>query len=153
MDAFVIHPPDSKALKVATDTSARLNEKVNPNLKYVRDFVRTLPKVDEKGMVYKLKPSAVGKVGKAKDSDKDYLVTGAQLRGALPYNPHYVTRPDDRVRSLRPDSGHWTDAAMKVAREQFYIPAGVKLIFVFPELFERDLLRHSEPMQVGSWFI
>ena len=69
MDAFLI-PLGDGPLQPSTDTTSRTNTKVHPITQYCRDFVRKLPQVDDSGVPYKLKPSAGGKKGRPKESDK-----------------------------------------------------------------------------------
>ena len=142
MDAFLI-PLGNGPLQPSTDTTTRTNTKVHPITQYCRDFVRKLPQVDDSGVPYKLEPSAGGKKGRPKESTKEKYQSITQLERDLPSNPHYVTRPSERAKAHRPPHGLWDDFHMKLAREEFYVPAGLKIVLICPELYDRDILKDS----------
>ena len=143
MENYLI-PLNEAQLQPSTDTSTRTNEKVHPIMDYLRDLVKTFPKVDNYGRPYKLKPRAANAKGRPKKEDRDYCYeTPGSLKRDLPSNPHFISRPSERARAHRPGNGLWTESAMKSAREEFYIPSGLRVVFICFELFDRELMKLS----------
>ena len=133
-------------MHVAGDASTRSNQKIHPIMEHLRSFAKKfLPKIDQTAVPFLCKPDAVpdGK-GMCSDNDKVCLNNPRLIRDALPNNPHCVTRPSVRARAFRPSHGIWDDKARKKARDQFCIPEGLGVVFVIPELFDRDLLKLSK---------
>ena len=139
-------------MQVARDASTRSNQKIHPIMDYLRSFAKKcLPKIDQTAVPFKCKPDAKpdGK-GMHSDKDKIHLNNPRLLRDVLPNNPHCVARPAVRAAAFRPSNGVWDDKAKKKARDQFHVPEGLRLVFVIPELFDRDLLKHSDSHKKGS---
>ena len=91
-------PLNEAQLQPSTDTSTRTNEKVHPIMDYLRDLVKTFPKVDNYGRPYKLKPRAANAKGRPKKEDRDYFYeTPGSLKRDLPSNPHFISRPSERA--------------------------------------------------------
>ena len=78
-----------------------------------------------------------------KVEDRDYHRGSAALRRDLHSNPHFIARPSARALAHRPANGLWSEPEMKLAREEFYIPSGTRVIILCPELFDRDLMKYS----------
>ena len=71
MENYLI-PLNEAQLQPSTDTSTRTNEKVHPIMEYLRDRVKSLPKVDQYGRPYKMKKRAANAKGRPKEDARDY---------------------------------------------------------------------------------
>ncbi len=89
-------------------------------MKYLRDLVKSFPKVDKYDRPYKLKPRAANARGWPKEEDRDYCYNmPGSLKRDLISNPHFISRPSERAWAFRPSNGLWTEFDMKLAMDKF----------------------------------
>jgi hypothetical protein len=63
------------------------------------------------------------------------------IKESFPCYP-LVNIPNPSVRALEVKDGmRWTEESVWCAREYFYVPSGTQLLVLFPDVFNRDLLR------------
>ena len=143
MDGYLV-PLGNAPLQPSTDASTMSNSKVHSMIvQYCRDFVRTLPLLDDSGVPYRLTTNSAPTRGQTKEATMERITSHSVLERQLPSNPHYITRLSERAKAHKPPQGLWDDFHMKKARDEFYVPAGLRVLVICPELYDRDILKNS----------
>lgn len=127
--------------------------------RYIRRLYRQqwFPGVDENGAIFV--STKLGAVGRDAKKNREYLEGNALKKHLEEKFPqgfiHHVTNPEGRALSHKEAGGQrdlhgntlqsWTDVSKKKAASEFEIPAGTKIMIVWPEIFDRDILiNHPE---------
>jgi len=118
----------------------------HPIKRYCKNLDKKLPKVDETGFAYKPQDGVVGHAAK---KSRKYFNTAQSLRDFLPANPHYVSHPRERAQAHK-QGKYWNFLDMKKALEEFYVPAGLKIVIICPELYDRDLLAVDQKFKASG---
>jgi hypothetical protein len=103
-----------------------------------------MPRVSEKGIPF-LAPDSSCRIGKDSAKNRTELTSAKVLRKKLkdviPNYPICIPSPSPQNRALQHRiGGLWTPTTMKLARDEFVIPEDLKIIFICPEIFDRELL-------------
>jgi hypothetical protein len=59
--------------------------------------------------------------------------------------PRYIF-PEAKNRAMQHSKGgvaFWTKQTMEAARDEFHVPSGLEVVYVCPEIFQRDTLRST----------
>lgn len=108
--------------------------------KHLRNLVRLLPRVDKSGLPFVAKGGAVGKESGQSREYLDDKNLKKHLNAKLSSFPvHHVIDPRKRAEKHRIGM-FWTTATMEKAQDEFYVPNALKVIFICPEVMDRDLL-------------
>ena len=113
---------------------------VHPIQSYLREFVKQLPLIDNTGFAYKFEE---GTRGHASKETRKYYKSRTALLEKLPSNPHFTSHPRERAQQHKA-TDFWTNANMKKARDEFYVPPGMQVQVICPEIYDRDLLKYSD---------
>lgn len=120
---------------------------------YLRSLVseKFFPKIDTEGIIYQTKQAGVRGTQAKKvrvelsESDIQNLISTR-----FPSAPQYVIpNPEIRALEIKGDS-QWTPSTVKEAVECFYIPSGTRVVIIWPDLFDRPVLRKHKEYQKGS---
>jgi hypothetical protein len=99
------------------------------------------PKVNSSGCVYRCPEGQSGKKAQINSVDLSEHEVRVLIQEKFPCYP-LVDIPNASVRALQVKGGSsWTEESIWCARECFYVPSGTKLLVLFPDVFNRDLLR------------
>ena len=99
------------------------------------------PKIDNEGFIYLTKE---GLRGREAAKNKSILV-GRELEDHL--RSHFPARPlyqleNPEGRALRKKGqGQWTADTIRAARDAFYLPAATSILIIWPDLYDRDVLK------------
>jgi hypothetical protein len=120
---------------------------------FLRDLVSCdrMPRVSEKGIPF-LAPASSNRIGKDSAKNRTELTSAKDLKRKLkeviPNYPICIPSPSPQNRALQHRiGGLWTPTTMKLARDEFVIPEDLKVIFICPEIFDRDLLLRYKQFQ------
>jgi hypothetical protein len=130
--------------------------------RYIQSLYKSFPSVDSKtGIVY-LKPQGQTGLQASKNSrllsEKELATRLSQSfpQGAV----HHVTRPELRAQCHKASGGQmtltgqtlnkWTIDYMKKAAAEFEVPKDTKILLIFPEVFNRDILLRATGSQIYS---
>jgi hypothetical protein len=119
---------------------------VSPLVLLIREFVKTLPKIDKSGQFYSVPKGSSGRSALAKSSK---IPNPADFIAAhLPNHPYYnVPSPDIRAAQTKVQ-GDWSTETKLKAMMQFTIPEGFRILVIYPELAYYDLLKKNPKFAV-----
>jgi len=104
-----------------------------------------MPRVSEKGIHF-LAPDSSCRIGKDSAKNRTELTSAAKvlrkkLKDLIPNYPICIPSSSPQNRALQHRiGGLWTPTTMKLARDEFVIPEDLKIIFLCPKFFDRELL-------------
>ena len=147
-------PPQPSAAPVPQAVSATVDSSSPSPIKVTRSKVThclrnvvagdLFPKINDQGKIYLVKKGLHGQQAKKASQTLSELEVEQHIEKWFASHPYYdIANPEIRALSCK-GQGTWTAETIREASDCFYVPAGLRVAIIWPDLFDRDVLKNHE---------
>jgi hypothetical protein len=140
-------PPQPSAAPVPQAVSATVD---SPSPSKVAHCLRNVvagdlfPKINDHGKIYLVKKGLHGQQVKKASQEVSELEVKQHVEKWFASHPYYeIDNPEIRALACK-GQGTWTAETIRQACDCFYVPAGLRVAIIWPDLFDRDVLKNHE---------